>query len=157
MAGFTFDSNVGQLSISSVNMMCPAWVVDNLIELYFPAQQRGGDRLIPGANGILPYKRRPTATVRSLRMYIRGDCDRTGTPTANLYVGLQTNLDYLNNNVVVPTGTGDGTRSATLTLSGGGTRVEPIHVLGMEIGEFAKNSAYCTAVISISIPSGRFT
>lgn len=151
----TYNTAAGDLTIGGVAMMCPAWRVDNLIDLWMPAEQRGQDRLIPGSAGVIAYQRRDTVTRRSLRMTIVGDVTRTGTPNADKFEGLQVNIDYLRANVVAPTGATDGTRSAVLTMPDATTRTESIHVIGMELGEFNPNATWCRAVLTVSIPSGR--
>jgi hypothetical protein len=155
MPSLTYNSAAGNLTIDGVAMMCPAWIVLNLHELWQPANQRGDDRLIPGANGVLALKRRPTVTQRSLNMLISGSVDRTGSANANKLIGLQTNLDYLRANVVDPTGVTDGTRSAVLTMPDGSTRTEPVHVTGLDFGDVREDGDWLRAVLTISIPTGR--
>jgi hypothetical protein len=127
----------------------------NLLELWQPADQRGSDRLVPGTAGVLAQQRRDTVTRRSLQMLIVGDVDRTGTPQADRFEGLQVNVEYLRSNVAAPTGATDGTRSAVLTMPDGTTRTEPVHVVGFEFGNFREDAAWLRAVLTISIPSGR--
>jgi hypothetical protein len=155
MAALTYNAAAGDLTIGGIAMMCPAWKVLNLYELWQPAQQRGTDRLIPGAAGVLAQQRRATVTARSLQMLIVGTHNRLGTAQTDLYEGLQANIDYLLSNVVNPTGATDGTRSAVLTMPDASTRTEPIHVLGLEFGEVRQDGAWMRAVIEISVPSGR--
>lgn len=152
----TYNTAAGNLTIGGVAMFCPAWKVDNLFELWLPAQQRGIDRVRPGATGVLPVRRYATATTKSLRMMIVGDVDRTGTGTSSLMDGLWDNLKYLNDNVVAPTGATDGTRSAVLTLPDATTLTEPVHVVGLEASDLREDGAWMRAVLEISIPSGRF-
>lgn len=155
MAGFTWNTAAGGLTIASVDMMKPAWQVQNLIDLWMPAEQRGKDKVIPGVGGSKPYKRWAAATVRTLQLKITGEVDRNGNPQADRFDGLQTNVDYLITNVVNPTGTGDGTRSLVLTMPDATTRTEPVHVLGMDLGRYNEAGRWLLATIDISIPSGR--
>jgi hypothetical protein len=152
----TYNTAAGNLTIGAVAMMCPAWKVQNLYELWLPADQRGQDRVRPGATGTLPVRRYATATRKSLRMIIVGDVDRTGAASPSLLEGIYTNIAYLRDNVVAPTGATDGTRSAVLTVPGGGTLTEPIHVTGLQVSDLRENGAWVRAVLEISIPSGRF-
>lgn len=152
----SYSTTQGGLTIGGVNMFCPAWKVENLYELWLPADQRGQDRVRPGATGTLPVRRYATATRKSLRMLIVGDVDRTGAATSSLMDGLYDNLKYLNDNVVAPTGATDGTRSAVLTLPDASTLTEPIHVTGLEVSDIREDGAWVRAVLDISIPSGRF-
>lgn len=155
MPALTYNTAAGDLTIGGVAMMCPAWKVLNLLELWQPADQRGNDRLIPGTAGVLAQQRRDTVTRRSLQMLIVGDVDRTGTPVADRFEGLQANVDYLRANVAAPTGTTDGTRSAVLTMPDGTTRTEPVHVVGFDFGNFREDGGWVRAVLQLSIPSGR--
>jgi hypothetical protein len=152
----SYNTNQGGLTIGGVDMFCPAWRIDNLYELWLPADQRGQDRVRPGVSGLLAVKRRDTATRKSLRMLIVGDVDRTGAASSSKMAGIYTNIAYLRDNVVAPTGTTDGTRSAVLTVPGGATITEPIHVTGLEVSDLREDGAWVRAVLEISIPSGRF-
>lgn len=151
----TQNSAAGGLSIGGVNMMCPAWEVLNLLVLWSPAIQRGSDRVLPGAAGVVARPRRDTVTRHSLQLLIVGDVDRTGSTNSDLFEGLQANIDYLRANVVAPTGTGDGTRSAVLTMPDASTRTEAVHVTALTLGEFRGDGAWVRAVLEVSIPSGR--
>jgi hypothetical protein len=157
MPKLTYNTAAGDLTIGGVAMNGPAWKVLNLYELWQPANVRGSDRIIPGATGVLAYRRRVTVTVRSLQMLISGTHDRTGAAAADRYEGLQTNVEYLVDNVVDPVGSGDGTRSAVLTMPDGSTYTEPVHVLGLELGDVSLDGSWAKAVIELSIPSGRFS
>lgn len=159
MAGLTWTTTAGDLTIASVAMNCAAWklVGDSLLRLWLPADQRGEDRLIPGAAGVKALQRRDTVTTVSLDLLVSGLADRNGVAATGTYVAqLYTNLAYLRDNVVAPTGTGDGTRSATLTLPSGSTLTEPVHVVGLKTGDMALDGRWVKAVLELSIPSGRF-
>jgi hypothetical protein len=155
MPALTWNSAAGDLTIGGVSMNTPAWKVLNLHVLWAPAAQRGQDRIVPGANGVRKFQRRATVTEHDLQLLVVGSHTRTGSVNADLFEGLQANVDYLISNVVNPTGTTDGTRSAVLTMPDGTTRTEPVHVTGMQFGDTAGNGAHMRAVLSISVPSGR--
>jgi len=157
MPRFTYNTAAGDLTIGGIAMNCPAWKIMNLHILQQPADQRGDDRLIPGTNGVLPLRRRATVTRHGLQLLISGTHDRTGVANVDSFAQLASNIDYLEFYVVRPTGTGDGTRSAVLTMPGGTTRTEPVHVTGMEFGDVSPDGAWMKAILEISIPSGRFT
>lgn len=157
MAGLTFNTAAGNLTIGGVAMMCPGWKVQNLSVLWQPADQRGEDRLIPGTAGVLAYQRRNTVTRHSLEMLITGTADRTGAAATNYFATLQANIDWLDFYVIAPTGSTDGTRSAVLTMPDTTTRTEPIHVEGMTLGDFSPNGRFVRATIDISIPAGKIT
>jgi hypothetical protein len=157
MPKLTPNTSAVNLTIDGVAMNCPAWQVLNLHVLTQPAEQRGNDRLIPGSAGVLAYPRRNTVTRHSLQMLISGTHDRNGSANANSFQQLFTNIDYLNFNVVFPPGTADGTRTAVFSRSGQAVDLtEPIHVLGLELGQVREDAQWIKAVLTISIPSGRF-
>jgi hypothetical protein len=152
----TYNTAAGDLTIGGIAMFCPAWKITNLYELWLPADQRGQDVTRPGVAGSYAVKRYNTATRKSLRMIIVGDVDRTGASSSSKLAGIYTNIAYLRDNVVAPTGTTDGTRSAVLTVPGGTTITEPIHVTGLEVSDLREDGGWVKAVLEISIPSGRF-
>lgn len=156
MPKWTHNTAAGDLTIGGVAMNGPAWKVMNLHALWQPANQRGSDRIIPGATGVVAYRRRNTVTAVSLQMLISGTHDRNGVAAADKFEGLQVNVEYLVDNVVEPTGASDGTRSAVLTMPDGTTHTEPVHVLGLQFGETSLDGAWLKAVLELSIPSGRF-
>lgn len=151
----TYNTNAGNLTIGGVAMFCPAWKITNLYELWLPGDQRGTDKTRPNTTGSFPVRRYATATRRSLRMVIVGDVDRTGSASSSLLTGIYTNIAYLRDNVVAPTGTTDGTRSAVLTIPGGSTLTEPVHVTGFDVSDIREDGRWVKAVLEISIPSGR--
>lgn len=149
---------VGRLTISGVPMHTFGWNVLDVRDLWAVFATRGSDRLIPLVDGVRPYRRRITATPHSLPMVISGLHTMTGTKVADPEARLaqiQTNLDYLINNVVLPVPTASGTRVATLTMPAGGTRTANIHVLGITPGRWLPAVLRCT--LDISIPAGRFS
>jgi len=75
--------------------------------------------------------------------------------TGDAFERLQINLDYLRANIVAPTGTTNGTRSAVLTMPDGTTRTEDVHVTGFDLGTYAEDARWVRGVLTVSIPSGR--
>lgn len=155
----------GRLQVDGVNLHCPAWTMPDLLELWFGADVRGDDQLIPGLGGVIANRRRTTVTRHSLPMTICGDVDRNGARyDGDAWAGLEQNIDYLRTNVVDPTNTGDGTRAATLFMPSGDTRTADIHVLrlvpgarGYGVQSDGWTGAICTATLEISIPLGVFS
>ncbi len=148
------DSLVGDLTIDSFELNTAAWRVENLYEWWLPATQRGNDKIRPGVDGVFAVRRRKTATRRTLQMFISGEVDAFGVPYDNPFNGLSTNLFAFEVNLVDPVTTGNGTRTALLTLPNGNQRGGPVTVLGMEISDITPTSRYCHATIDISIPGG---
>lgn len=162
MAGIEVYGRTGQLVIGAVALCGPAWDVPDLSPLWISGELRGSDRIIPGASGVLPFKRRRTVTEVDLDMLVVGMVSSSGAAYDDALEGLELNLEALRSGVVEPTGTGDGTRNATLTMPSGNTRTGDVHVLGLEVGSLRAErrdgivvNARVRAVLSLSIPSGR--
>lgn len=156
----------GTLTIGGVSMNTPAWSAQGdeegeggLLPLWVFTSQRGEDRLLPSAAGIIAYKRRETVTRHDIRLLVVGDVDQSGTPYTDATEGLAANLDYLESNVIQPTNLTDGTRAATLSVPGLATRSANIHVLGLipQRYHLGSTEAIMIGTLQISIPSGRFT
>lgn len=155
----------GTLTIGSVLMNRPAWGIfsddtsaNGLVQLWSSAEQRGEDRLLPSATGVIPYRRRLTATRHDLRLVVVGDVNESGVAQSNAKNGLASNMAYLYANVFAPTGATDGTRAATLTIPGQSNRTANIHVLGFTSSRInlATDVSICEGIMHISIPAGRF-
>lgn len=154
----------GTVKIGAVLLNCPAWDVPDPSGLWITGDVRGSDRLIPGAAGVLPFRRRRTVTEYTLDMVIVGMVDETGAEYEDALAGLELNLETLRVGVVEPTNTGNGTRAAVLTLPSGLTRTADVHVLGLDTGSLAvrrvdgiATHARLLGSLTISVPAGRFT
>ena len=155
----------GTLTIGGISINRAAWAVlgDNtgqggLLPLWIYTEQRGEDRILPNAAGVIPYRRREAPTRHDLRLLITGDVDQNGAAVTDSRAGLATNLTYLETNVIQPTAATDGTRAATLTVFGAASRSANIHVLGLVPQEYhlSETSTIMVATLQISIPAGRF-
>ena len=153
----------GTLTIDGFAMNRPAWAVTGddsgrggLLPLWFKFDQRGEDRLLPNAAGVIPYPRRTTVTRHDLRILVVGDVDAAGAPSATPKATLQNNLSAIVNAVVNPPGGTTGTRTAVLTLAAG-VKTGPIHVIGFEPDQYflADDVTILEGTLQISIPSGR--
>lgn len=140
------------LEIDGVPLATPAWEAMDLHGLLQGADQRGSDRLLPGASGVRAYKRRPTVSKRPVRLVIFGDYDREGVAYADPFLGLVANIDYLRANVADPTGTGDGTRTAVLRLTALSSKTGPVHVEGLELSD--DDPPTVRGVLMLSLPAG---
>lgn len=165
MPGIDDYNHDGTLTIGSVLMNRPAWAIlgddtgeGGLLHLWVETEVRGDDRLLPGAAGIIPYQRRLAPARHDLRLLVTGDVNENGVANANSKTGLIANLNYIYANVIAPTGTGDGTRAATLTATGITSRTANIHVLGLKMrrANYDDTSAAYEGTLQISIPAGRF-
>lgn len=152
---FVHNANHGQLTINSIPLMSPAWRVVNMQVLQSGAALRGSDVVIPGVAGVKARRRRQTATEYMLEMRIFGDVNVSNAVYANAVQGVVSNINYLRYYVVDPPGTGDGTRSATLTLATGATSTKDVHVTGFQVGD-SIGWGKVNATLDISIPSGAF-
>jgi hypothetical protein len=141
----------------NILMHGPAWDMPNLLPLWFNGEVRGNDVLLPGATGVIPFRRRFTVTGYSLPLIITGRVDIEGVPPEiedEVWEQLETNVQYLNDNIVAPPGTTSGIRLATLTMPSGAEREAEIHVLGITPG--IATDGIMKATLDISIPAGRF-
>lgn len=129
-----------------------AWEWLDLAPLWEGADKRGGDRLIPGAAGVVSYPRRATVSRRSINGYVYGFKDYNGAAFANVRVGLEANIAFLQEEVEADPGTATGTRTATLHLPSGATKTAEVHVEKLRLAPFGPAAA--RAVLELSIPSG---
>lgn len=128
-----------------------AWEWLDLSPIWQGPDKRGSDRLVPGVAGVVPYRRRPTVSVRELQGYVHGFKDYNGGVFADVRVGLEANVAFLQDNIEADPG-GDGTRVATLHLPSGATKSADVHVLALRLSAFGPTSA--RAVLVLSIPTG---
>lgn len=166
MAGFNFSTVEGNLTLNGVPMKTHAWTCPDLTPLWMPTAIRGQDRIIPGAAGVIPHRRRKTVTVYSLDFRVAGISDMhgaivtgAGSATGNgpeEFAQLEYNLNYLRQNVIDPrtTPNPDGTVPGVLTMPSGATRTANVHVLGFTVN--VRVSHILQGVLDISIPSGGF-
>lgn len=143
-----------QLTIDSVDFICPAWWVTDLSPLWGRATAVGNDIPIPGGETIPMRKRLPSWRV-VLPMAIGSDVDPSGTPHADALIGLEENIDELMAVAEVLT-TGDGTRDLVLTRASGAQWGAPCHVLGIDLGAVRPSGAP-SAALELSIPAGKLS
>jgi hypothetical protein len=162
MAGFNFSTVEGNLTLNGVPMKTRAWTCPDLTPLWLPPAVRGTDRLIPGAAGVLPFRRRKTVTQYALDFRISGISDMDGVMVAGTGNGpeefeqLEFNLHYLRQNVIDPriVPNADGTVPGVLTMPSGDIRTANVHVLGFTVN--ARVAHVLQGVLDISIPAGGF-
>jgi hypothetical protein len=121
--------------------------------LWQAGQQRGGDVMLAGVNGLLPRRRYLTATTHTLELIISGTAVYTGSPSGTPAVNLQTNILWLRDTVCEPTGTTDGTKAISVTMPTG-TLTGTVHVLGFRLGRVAEHARWAFATMDLSIPAG---
>lgn len=162
MAGFNFSTVDGNLTLNGIPMKTRAWTCPDLTPLWLPAAVRGQDRILPGASGVIPHRRRRTVTQYALDFRIAGISDMGGVITTGTgngpaeFAQLEYNLAYLRTNVIDPriSPNLDGTVPGVLTMPSGATRNADVHVLGFTVN--TRVSHILQGVLDISIPSGGF-
>jgi hypothetical protein len=147
----------GSLTINSVNLCqtgaTRAWWITDLSPLWFPPDVRGSNVIIPGTAGRRAYQRRVDQTTYDLPMEISHQYNVSGTPYVDPSNGLQTNVAYLYTNVIAPTiGT---TVPAVLTYPAGTTDSADVQC-ELFLSDHRGNVT-TKAVLSVTVPAGRFT
>lgn len=139
------------LEINSVPLATPAWRITDLSKLYGLAV-RGEDRLIPATSGSRAYRRWIASRVVGLPLLVEGARTHEDVVNANVWSGLDANVDYLMTNVVLPPAT--ATYSAIWHRASGNLTAE-VHVEGFE--PEAWGHGWTRFRLELSIPAGRFT
>ena len=164
MAGLTNVDCEGTLTIAGISMNRAAWAIlgddrgnGGLFQLLTTVAVRGENRIIPGAAGVIPFRRRTTVTPYSFRLVVTGEVNSAGTVNADPVLGLVNNLEYLWDNVIDPPNTTTGTVAAVWTPPGATARNADIHVVRCEPVEYglAGNTLW-VGRLQIESPSGRF-
>lgn len=166
MAGLANYDDDGTLTIGGVSMNCPAWMVGadedgegGLLDFITNVETRGENRILPGANGVIPYPRRPTETEHDIRLVVIGEVDRLGVAQADHTAGLVANLQYLMTNVVTPPAAPTATRAATYTPPGTGSAsiTADLQVVGLRRESYAlgTNALWIGRMI-VKIPEAAF-
>ncbi len=147
----SIDDNAG----SPVSMHTYAWNVLDLTELWsiFVAV-RGDNVTIPHLEGTRPYPRRRDESRHSLEMALTGICDKDRTYYADYWIGYETNLGYLEANIVGDP-PGSATRDASIVMPSGTTRTAAIQVLGIVPVHHGKGEL-AAATLEIVVPAGYF-
>lgn len=142
------------LEIDGIPLATPAWIITDLSELMNGPDVRGEDQIIPGAPGVKPLPRHVHVSLRSLPMVIYGGYDWEGNPYSDGHEGVETNLAYLVENLLLPPGTADGTRAAVLHLWNGDIRTGDVHVISPLRTATELGPAGLRAILELSIPAG---
>lgn len=177
MAGLNDYDCEGELTISALSMNRPAWAVladdegnGGLMQLLTDVAQRGEDRRLPSATGVIPFQRRVDVSTYELRLLVVGSVNFNGVETTeganplwyNVNWTLELNLNYIMGNIIAPTGTGDGTRPAVWTSAHGTVRSANVHVTGLRQKNYYLAGpddphALWIGDLLISVPGGQFT
>lgn len=121
----------GAVAIDGIDMHRLAFELFDLSPLFGQPALRGRNRLMPGTPGTIAYAPRVTETRFSLPLLVCGHWNLNDDWVApdDIWEELATNVDWLNANVLLPTGVGSGTRTAVWTKPGGGTVTSEVQVL----------------------------
>lgn len=131
--------------------------VRNLWVFWQPAEQVGRDVVLSGVDGALGRRRFETTTVHTLELVISGSAVVTGSPSSTLGANLYTNIAWLRA-LCAPTGSGDGTVAASLTVPATNTPLTgQVHVSNLKLGRVVENGKWALATIDVSIPAGELT
>jgi hypothetical protein len=160
--GFNYSTVEGNLTLNGVPMKTPAWTCPDLTPLWLPPTVRGQDRILPGAPGVRPFRRRKTVTEYALDFRVSGMTDMNGVVTVGTGNGpeefeqLELNLQYLRQNVFDSdvSANPNGTIPGVLVMPSGAVRTAAVHVLGFSVN--TRVSHILQGTLDISIPSGGF-
>jgi hypothetical protein len=141
------------LEINSVPLATPAWEIPDLSALLDSGNLRGSDRLLPGAAGVRPLRRRRTVWVLTFPLDVMGDVDEDGAPITDANEGVNEHMAYLNANLGFADPTGDGTVPAVFRRGDLPAWTADVHFLGFKgsrkLGEFLVRTTF-----DISVPAG---
>lgn len=144
------------LEIDDIPLATPAWEILDLSELLNGPDLRGSDRRLPGVDGVVALPRRVDVSVRTLPMIIYGDYDMNGVAYNDPHAGVIANTLWLRDNLLLPTGEGDGTREATLYLTGDIELYGYVHVLSPLHTASTIGPDGLLATLDLSISAGMF-
>lgn len=133
------DDCHGTIEIAGVPGSDPAgrWCMYDLSPLLSDEAVRGSDRLMPGAEGRRPKRRRYDVTKRLLPVVFTGFVDDTGMPVGRDDAPAQLELTLLGFQQSLNVGpfrvpqTGDGTLAVEWTLNSGATLATDVHVVNL--------------------------
>jgi hypothetical protein len=142
------------VEINNVILALPSWEAPNLAPLWARGPLRGGDRLIPDADGQMPLSRRTDEWhVDPMPLYVYGFADQDGNPASDGRAQLRENMDFLLANIWTPNQTTqEGTWPLVLHGPGGTTYTADCFVNSPQTTAFAPAIALC--VLDLIIPAG---
>jgi len=117
---------------SYLSLHTHAWNAPDLAPLWTALARRGRNRLLPTAAGVIAYRRRTTEIDVTLDFAVCGEVDKNGVAYADPWIGLQTNLEELHDQIFADPATTAGTRNTRLTMPSGVDRTGAVHWLRLE-------------------------
>lgn len=149
MAGFVHTTAHGQLTVGTVDLMCPAWRVTNLAAV-MGAANRGSSVLIPTVTGRRSRKRRVDELVVALEGLVTGAASSEGSAATDVWEQLSDNIVALRA-IAVPPDDYDGW-DLTYETPGGDTLTASGWVESFEVSPDA--GAFSRFAFDLVIPSG---
>lgn len=142
------------LEVNGVDLATHAWLITDLSDL-LNDRVRGSDRVIPGVDGVRPFRRRRHVRVCTFPLMIWGQFAEDGVEQADPVQGVIDHMLYLSTNLGIARSVGDGTVPAIWHLPDGGTLEADVHVLGL-LGTTDVAPGVLKTTLDLSIPAGRF-
>lgn len=146
----------GILTIGATALNTPAWDIPNLARLWAEGAVRGENRKLPTVAGVRGYPTRLDETPFDLKLFITGDCDELGATFGDPWIGLEANIDTLRAGVFDPVTSGRGTRTGSLTMPDGTTRVAQVQVGPLKLASDVDDPSFVEASFELMVVSGRF-
>ncbi len=145
------------LNVNGVDLATPAWRITDLSELLNEGPVRGGDLVMPLAEGVRPYRRRRTVRTVTLPMDIYGDFDQDGGVVADPVQGVISHMIFLAQNLGIgdDATAEDGTVDAIWTLPDDSQLFAPGHVIGL-LGTVSVAPGLLRTTLDLSFPEGGF-
>jgi hypothetical protein len=140
--------------LGGVPLQTPAWVHENLWDLWSGPTTRGGDVIIPGAAGSRGYPRIAAARSVTLELSIVGDFDWQGVPNPDFRLGLWRNVAHLRTvtDPPMPGAAGDGSKLLEVVTPAGVVVSAPVEVesflLGGDLGPYATKATIDLVILS---------
>ena len=118
------------IEIDGTPLTTPAWIMNDITELYSGVSLRGQDSIVPYKQGSYARLKVIESKVVNIPMTFYGDKDLDGNATADIRTGLRDNIDAFKELVVGQTYSGDNTgqRDLVVQLPDGSTRSSKISV-----------------------------
>lgn len=146
------------LTIGSVNLRVAGCCrIIDLAPLFSSSDQRGENSVVPESDGTVANPPREDETDINLRMRLFGERNFSGVAHSDKFTGLAKNAAYLHANLLFPTNSGGGTRTATLTWEALTIPTKPVQVLGAVDWKTQNDAAdVWVGILRLRFPEGLF-
>lgn len=148
-------TTIGELTINDVSMHIDgAWNILNVQVLWIGNAVRAGNTIVAYDRGRLALPYRVDEASYQLQMVIDGTYDWLGNPYSDPWIGLETNVEYLWDNVFIPPDAPTATYPATLEMPSGEVRVADVQPRVNDLGATGTPTFVTTMILVV--PHGRF-